>query len=335
MSTPLITIIVGIYNGQRYLRECIESIICQDYKNLEIILVNDGSKDDSAKIIDEFALKDSRIVSIHQQNAGVSASRNKALSIAKGDYICIMDQDDMLASDYVSYFLRLIKEYNAEIALTPRADIFFKKQHMDSVHMKKKDEVRVISGEQAAIEMLYHKYVISPWNKMISRKLIDTNILNFNTKYFNGEGFAFSIECFLCAKKVAVGQRHVYHYRVGDPNTGASVFKKEYINSSIDAQQYIKSIFKNPSNELLTAWNFSNWHTHCDAFNVIIGCSAQYQEPELYKSIRLFCKKNAGCAFKAPIAIQQKLRGVMFSINPDFAAKVINLFRIRKFKKVK
>lgn len=334
MNTPLITIIVGIYNGQKFLAECIESIIHQDYKNIEIILVDDGSNDNSAQIIDNFSAKDNRIIPLHQTNSGVSSSRNNALSIAKGEYICVMDQDDLLASDYVSYFYRLIKENDAEIALTPDADKFFKKIHPDSERQKKSDIVRVISGEQAAIEMLYHKYVIAPWNKMISRKLIDENDLKFNTKYFNGEGFAFSIECFLHAKRVAIGQRHIYHYRVGDPNTGASIFKLQYIHSSIDAQQYIKSTFVNPSHELLKAWHFSNWHTHCDAFNVIVGCGAEKKDAELYASIREFCQKNANCAFCAPISEQQKLRGFLFKINPKFAAKFINYFRIRKFKKV-
>lgn len=334
MERPLITVIVGIYNGQKFLAECIESIIHQDYTNIEIILVDDGSKDDSAQIIDEFASKDARIIPIHQQNAGVSASRNSALAIAKGEYICIMDQDDVLAPDYVNYFYGLIEKSGAEVALTPNADKFFEKVHPDSERVRNNDQIRIISGEQAAIEMLYHKYVIAPWNKMISKKLIDDNGLKFNTKYYNGEGFAFSIESFLCASKVAVGHRHVYHYRVGDPNTGASVFKLQYIHSSIEAQQYIKSTFKNPSSELMKAWRFSNWHTHCDAFNVFVGCSAKNKDVELYNSIRSFCKENANCAFEAPISMQQKFRGLLFKLSPFFAAKFINRFRVRKFKKV-
>lgn len=334
MSNPLITIIVGIYNGQKFLADCIESIMNQDYTNIEMILVDDGSTDNSAKIIDEFASKDTRIIPIHQRNAGVSASRNNALAIAKGEYICIMDQDDILASDYVSYFYGLVEKSGAEIALTPNADKFFEKVHPDSEHVRNNDQIRVISGEEAAIEMLYHKYVISPWNKMISRKLIDDNHLKFNTKYFNGEGFAFSIESFLCASKVAVGRRQVYHYRVGDPNTGASVFKLQYIHSSIDAQQYIKNTFKTPSSELMKAWQFSNWHTYCDAFNVFVGCGARNKDVELYNSIRKYCKENANCAFGAPISMQQKFRGLLFKLSPVFAARFINRFRVRNFKKV-
>lgn len=84
---PLISMIVGIYNGEKYIAECIESIINQDYSNLEIILIDDGTKDNSGIIADEYAKKDNRIIVIHKENSGVSASRNRALDLAKGDYI--------------------------------------------------------------------------------------------------------------------------------------------------------------------------------------------------------------------------------------------------------
>ena len=105
--------------------------------------------------------------------------------------------------------------------------------------------------------MLYHNIVISPWNKMFSRRLIDDNGIRFNTKLFNGEGFAFSIECYLKADKVAIGNRKVYHYRVGDPETGASKFKEEYLLSSLGAQKYIRSKLHDSQN-LINAWEYSN-----------------------------------------------------------------------------
>ena len=334
MSQPLITVIVSIYNGQKYLAECIESIINQDYPNLEIILVNDGSKDDTKKIIDEFAQRDSRIIPIHQNNSGVSASRNNALNIAKGEYVSIMDQDDVLASDYISYLYGLIQKNDAEISLTPTADIFFEAVHPDSDYAKEHDRVRVVAGQIAAIEMLYHKYTIAPWNKLISKKLIDSNKIRFNTNYYNGEGFAYSVECFMAANRVAIGERHIYHYRVGDPTTGASVFKLQYIHSSINAQQYIKSTFKKTSPNLLKAWNFSNWHTHCDALNVMVGCGAQRKHADLYDEISSICRKGALKALFAPISLQQKFRGFCFFLSPALASRIINKFRIRKFKKI-
>lgn len=325
---PLITIIIGIYNCERYLSECIQSVIEQDYTNLEIILIDDGSKDNSGKIVDKYADMDSRIIVVHQKNAGVSNSRNTAIDMVRGEYVCVLDQDDIISNDYVSYFYGLCKENNAEISLTLSVDKFiFKTQDF-----KSPDIVQVWSGEQAVIEMLYHKIVIAPWNKMISRKLIVDNNLRFNPKYFNGEDFAFSIQAYQHAERIAVGQKSVYHYRVGNPESRESKFNEEYINSSVNAHEYIRETFINITPELFKAWKFSNWHTHCYCLNIMVGCRVTKKCPDLYKQLKSVCQKQALCALKAPISAQQKLRGILFKINPYMAAKIINHFRIRKFE---
>lgn len=324
------SIIASVYKGEKYLRECIESVLEQDYHNIELIMVDDGSPDNSGKIMDEYAAKDYRMKVIHKENSGVSNSRNIALQHSKGKYVCLLDQDDVLAKDYVSYYYHLIKNNDADVAATPSPYKFF--GDVPSFEYRK-DKIDIISGESAAIMMLYHKMVIAPWNKMVSKALIDKFNIHFQPQFFNGEGFAFSIECFLHSKKVVIGHREVYGYRVGDPNSGASKFKEVWINSSINAQQYIKSTFNNPSSSLLKAWAFSNWHTHCDALNVMIGCCVENTHKELYQKIKSVCHEEAYRAFLAPISLQQKFRGLMFSISPYFAAKVINHFRIRKFSK--
>lgn len=326
---PLITIIVGIYKGEKYLKECIESIIIQDYPNLEIILVDDGSPDNSGKIVDEYAMKDNRIKIIHQKNSGVSISRNNALDISSGKYICIIDQDDVISKNYITYFYDLIIKNNAEISITPNVDKFF--GNINNCEFKR-DKVKIWTGEKAATEMLYHNLVIAPWNKMISRELIERNHIRFNPNFFGGEGFAFSVECFQRATRVAVGNQKVYHYRVGDPESGASKFNLKTINSSIEAQKYIKNNFIKDTDELKCAWNFSNWHTHCDCLNIMVGCKVTNKYKELYNNIKEICQKEALCALKSPIPLQQKIRGILFRINPFIASKIINHFRIRKFK---
>ena len=331
MENKLVSIIVSVYNGERYIEECIESVLNQDYKNIELILVDDGSFDSSNVILDKYSLKDKRVKVIHKENSGVSNSRNIALERSLGEYICFLDQDDILAKDYVSYFYGLICKYNVEISATPSPRKFFN----ETPHtIYEKDHVDILSGEETAINMLYHKIVIAPWNKMISRNLIERNKIRFQPNFFNGEGFAFSVESFLNANRVAMGYKHLYYYRVGDPNSGASRFKEEWINSSINAQQYIKSIFANPSSALLRAWAFSNWHTHCDALNVIVCCGAETEYQDLYGRIKRICQEEALCAFSAPVSLQQKLRGLMFKISPYIASRIINYFRIRKFVKL-
>lgn len=100
----LISIIVPVYNAQHYLHRCIESILCQSFSDFELILINDGSSDASGSICDEFAQKDSRIQVLHQSNSGVSVARNTGIKNSKGHFICFVDADDCLESDYLQNF---------------------------------------------------------------------------------------------------------------------------------------------------------------------------------------------------------------------------------------
>ena len=104
MEKELVSIITSVYKGEKYLRECIESVLEQDYHNIELIMVDDGSPDNSGKIMDEYAANDCRMKVIHKENSGVSNSRNIALQHSKGKYVCLLDQDDVLAKDYVKFF---------------------------------------------------------------------------------------------------------------------------------------------------------------------------------------------------------------------------------------
>ena len=114
MKNSSISIIIPVYNPGEHLVKCLESIINQTYENLEIILVDDGSSDGSGELCDEYAKKDSRIICIHQENAGVSNARNKGLEIATGDYFHFPDSDDYLELDTYEYLLNLIDEHQCD-----------------------------------------------------------------------------------------------------------------------------------------------------------------------------------------------------------------------------
>lgn len=114
--TDKVTVIVPVYNVSSFLSKCIESICEQEYPFLEIILVDDGSTDESGKICDSYAEKDARIKVIHKQNQGVSSARNTGLDVATGRWICFVDGDDYIMPEYVSYMLALGVAYDADIA---------------------------------------------------------------------------------------------------------------------------------------------------------------------------------------------------------------------------
>jgi glycosyltransferase involved in cell wall biosynthesis len=115
-TADLVSVIVPVYNAQEHLRGCVSSIQNQEYKNLEIILINDGSKDDSGKICDELAAKDSRIVVIHQKNGGIGAAQNAGLKVFKGKFLTFCDNDDLMSPFLVSRLVEILEQNNADMS---------------------------------------------------------------------------------------------------------------------------------------------------------------------------------------------------------------------------
>lgn len=115
-----VSIILPVYNVANFLPSCLDSVCSQTHGDLEIILVDDGSKDNSGSIADDYALKDKRIKVIHKKNDGVSVARNVGIECSTGEYVCFCDSDDLLMPDYVEYLLKMAVENNAQIAVTNR-----------------------------------------------------------------------------------------------------------------------------------------------------------------------------------------------------------------------
>lgn len=115
MNKPLITVVIPIYNVEKYLNECVESIMKQKYDNIEILLIDDGSTDHSGKICDELCDKDSRIKVYHKSNGGLSDARNYGIEKASGKYICFVDSDDFVTCDYISSMYNNMKKFNTKI----------------------------------------------------------------------------------------------------------------------------------------------------------------------------------------------------------------------------
>lgn len=319
----LITIIVAIYNGQKYLTECIDSILNQNYSRLEIILVDDGSTDESGNICDKYLKKDKRIKVIHQKNGGVSVARNNALKISNGDYICFIDQDDYIENDYVSYLLNLIIENNTEISVVPNVIYASEKQKIYS-EKHKSNFSEVWSGKKAACEMLNSKMEIGPWSKMISKKLIDDNKISYYVGIFGGEGYAFSVESFAASKKVAVGYKGIYNYRVDNYESEMSKFRPRAFKSSLTAVTKLQSKFKDDSDALKKATNYAYWRVYVAFLNSLVASNAQKRYPDEYKILVRNCKKYAYRSITADVPLKRKVKDLLYFISPVLVAKINN-----------
>ena len=334
VKMPIISIIVPVYNGEKYIQACVKSLIDQDYPNIEIILVNDGSLDSSQKIIDEIAGKDSRIIAIHQENSGVSTARNHGIKKSKGDYICFVDVDDYVTNDYVSYLYKMMKETGADISLVPHAKNFVGKMNgIDVNDYVRDDKIKICSGIDAAKDLLYYHIKMSCWSKLFSRKLIEESCIEFQSQLFCGEGFNFCTECFLKATKVAIGYKTIYYYRVDNPNSAMTKFNINLIRNGLCAIERIETIIKKDTPELLNACYYTKWHTNCDFLNNMIGCNKKNQYYEEYITMKKCCRNMAIYAIMAPVSLKDKLKGMAYWVSPYITAMGINRLRPRKFVK--
>ena len=173
---PEISVIVPVHNCEKYIEKCINSILNQTFKDFELILVNDGSSDNSGKVCDYFKEKDSRVKIVHQKNMGVSVARNVGLDVSEGKYIGFIDGDDYIESDMYEFLYNNIKKNEAEVAICGIANIFMKNNGSEKLTRQISDfsGVKVLNGEEAFSESLKSKiFSVNPVNKLFDKKLFD------------------------------------------------------------------------------------------------------------------------------------------------------------------
>lgn len=211
MNNPLVSIIVPVYNVEKYLKKCIQSIIEQTYKNLEIILVDDGSIDNSGKICDEFAQKDNRIKVIHKTNGGQADARNKALDIMNGEWVVFVDSDDFIEKFHIgNLYFQAIKN-NSDICVCGFNIVDENYKIIQIIKVKFSDS---LNGDLSFKYSLNSKIDPSLWNKIFKSSLFE------NTRFVNGiyyEDRELIHRIFYKADKVSFLNSESYFYleRVG------------------------------------------------------------------------------------------------------------------------
>lgn len=201
----VISVIIPVYNVQTYLPECLDSLIAQDYQDLEIILIDDGSKDNSGKICDEYAAKDSRIKVIHQPNGGAGAAKNAGLKAATGEYLAFLDSDDFLEPGAYSHMMAILKEQDADIV-----QCAFQRLFRDGAKPERMANLTAENTEACMARVPWDWTLALLWNKLYRRSIFDGiffevgNIID--DEYFTYQGI-------MNAKKIVYDDRVVHNYR--------------------------------------------------------------------------------------------------------------------------
>lgn len=211
---PKISIIIPVYKVEKYLRRCLDSLVAQTFTDWECILVDDGSPDNSGAICDEYAEKDGRFRVFHQENAGVSAARNKALDEAKGEWIGFVDSDDWIdAETYEVAYNRAVKE-GADLIQWGYV------HELSSKSLYRPSQEKIFTYEDSNIY-----WEPSMWNKLISAKLILDNNIIFPEGTKLSEDRLFAFKCYIKAKKCVAIENCFYHYRSNETSASHSITK--------------------------------------------------------------------------------------------------------------
>lgn len=237
-KNELISVVIPIYNVEKYLENCINSVLNQTYSNIEVILVDDGSPDNCGKICDLYAKKDSRIKVIHKENGGLSDARNCGLLNSTGKYVTFIDSDDDVTLDYVEYLYNLIKKYNTKMSIcsfnivTPNKIIDNGKNYSEEL----------LNTEDCLDRLLCSKgFNVSAWAKMYDLKLFDK--ISFPKGEIcedNGTTYKLIMEC----KNVAYGNESKYNYYMRDSSIMTSSFNINRLALINFTDEMAKSVLK-------------------------------------------------------------------------------------------
>lgn len=241
MERDLISIIVPIYNVQLYLKRSLDSIINQSYNNLEIILVDDGSTDESSKICDSYQGIDKRIVVFHKENGGLSDARNYGLNYVNGKYVVFIDSDDFIHKDYIRMLYQLLICNNADISICNyvkgNKDVFENKENG-------KRKIKIFESE-AMLKQWHSKYKhveTMAWNKMYKTELFIKNDIRYPYGFYNEDVQTTHLLVKAANKVVISNQCLYYYYQRADSITGGWSDKK--INDNLYSQKVRLKFFQ-------------------------------------------------------------------------------------------
>ena len=239
---PLISIIVPVYNAEKYIQRCLDSLQQQTLQNIEMVIVDDGSTDGSGAICDEYARRDSRVRVFHKTNGGVSSARNLGLDQAQGEFVCFVDADDVVLADALSILVKGMKN-GADLSIGGYEVYDECDNRTFSVRERLTEHISV---RECMVQMYYPKYYYYQgylWNKLFRREIIQADSLRFDESIFFNEDRLFVVQYLCCCKSVvSFSTEPVYKYY--DRVSGAMASLKKNFNPKFvtDFKAYVKML---------------------------------------------------------------------------------------------
>ncbi len=311
MRTPLISVIIPVYNVEKYLHRCLDSVIAQTYQNLEIICVDDGSIDESGRICDQYAVRDARLKVIHQENQGLSAARNRGLDAAEGEYIAFVDSDDYILEGMYKKMLDKLLDYSVDLCVCQWQYEFSDGRQV----VKKKNIDPTIYGCKTSLEFARFLYmgnyengvVVAAWNKLYRRALLDK--IRFEGRIHEDDAFNGRIMAKNISVYVMEDQFYVYAQN-GDSLTNKpfSANKFFFLDALAERRELFKSdAFIRQETELLYCNMYIEYCLRARKDGVAVS------HPERYRQI--FRKMFSSLRREGKANIKFRLRMMLFSFS--------------------
>ncbi len=315
-NKPLISIIVPVYNVENYIRRCVDSLINQTYNNLEIILIDDGSPDNSGAICDEYKQRDSRVKIIHKENGGVSSARNVGLENASGEYIGFIDADDYIDTQMYEVLYRSLSDNDADMAMGIYAQENSKGEFIPH-YVGEKSEV--LDRAQTIAQMLKQvKYTCSLWDKLFSAKLIgDTR---FDETISHNEDLLFVYQLMKNSKKAVYTPKPMYYY-CNNEQSASRVSFSDKNTTMLKAQTLVLEDIKENVPEIYDV--ALTEYVKTTIFNLTAIAKSGYSNKEYTEKLRKIVKDNLMFFLKSYVAKGYKAYAIIISISFNLYKRIV------------
>ncbi len=237
---PLVSVIVPVYNSEKYISQCLESILNQTYTYIEVIIINDGSFDKSEEEIKKFQSEDNRIIYLYQDNSGPSAARNNGLNVATGEFLVFIDSDDTIENNYIEILVNEIVALEADIVFCGYKDysIYGTTHHTDFIFDHK------VVHLSDVIELICQGTGGVLWSKIFRNKIISKYNLKMDSSIFMSEDLIFVLQYVINCKKFGAIKKFPYNYNRMNPGSISSNISLEYADNYIAVCKHLEVIFK-------------------------------------------------------------------------------------------
>lgn len=317
----LITVIINVYNGERFIAKCIESIINQTYRNLEILIINDGSTDNTLKICEGY--QDERIKIITTENLGLSLSRNIGIENSNGEYLYFVDSDDFVENDVIEYLYNLCKQYNSLLSTCNPLTIFNYDFNIDEIE----ENIKVIDSKEMLKKVLLAENVAGAiWNKLLKKELF--NDVRFQNRIINDIVVTYKIV--IKADKIVYSNQKKYYYLKhlnaatvsGDEKPERAI---DFYKASMERYNDVKKIYPDLIENDIGMLR-----------NILRLYLAKNKEVENFldkeNAIKYFRKIFSFKMLTSHIKFKEKIKLILFEINPKLYKKLGKSYRENKYK---